>query len=286
MVLNTRTRNLIFGVCLLILVDIIWVLSNELTKYLYQDEKYEKPLFCTYFKSSMFIFYLLAFAFLAPWMQDGQNSDSSSALVCDTRRSYSALLDDNNETTPFGGSGSSNNICSLPGGGDGDVEGILNRSEDEEADGQPGTTLRNRQQQSEGQSRLSESIFVPIKDESGMHELSHTCNHSRTEERMGKRDGHSRSSSSDEEVTISKKGKGKRNVRFNRMAEVREMSSLDAPDALLARLSYSASLRIRRQKSHHKTARTALLFAVLVSEDFVCFSTKDYLIWHTTIRFK
>lgn len=219
-------------------------------------------------------------------MQDGQNSDSSSALVCETRRSYSALLDDNNETTPFGGSGSSNNICSLPGGGDGDVEGILNRSEDEDADGQPGTTLRNRQQQSEGQSRLSESIFVPIKDESGMHELSHTCNHSRTEERMGKRDGHSSSSSSDEEVTISKKGKRTRNVRFNRMAEVREMSSLDAPDALLARLSYSASLRIRRQKSHHKTARTALLFAVLVSEDFVCFSNKRLLDWLTSIRFK
>lgn len=32
MVLNPRTRNLILGVSLLILVDVIWVLSNELTK--------------------------------------------------------------------------------------------------------------------------------------------------------------------------------------------------------------------------------------------------------------
>lgn len=49
------------------------------------------------------------------------------------------------------------------------------------------------------------------------------------------------------------------------MAEVREMSAHEATEALMARLSYAASMRIRRQKSHHKTAKTALLFCVLVS---------------------
>lgn len=200
----------------------------------------------------MFIFYLMAFAFLAPF-QEAHTSDSS-ALVCDSRRSYSALLDDNNETTPFGGPA---------GGGGGDVEGTLMRSDDEDSEGgQPGTTLRNRQPPQEGVSRLSESIFVPIKDESGaLHESSHTCNHSRSESEKAAAAAAVNSSDEEEEESSVR---SVRSVRFNRMAEVREMSSLDAPDALLARLSYSASLRIRRQKSHHKTARTALLFAVLV----------------------
>lgn len=32
MPMSTRNRNLLFGVLLLLLVDVIWVLSNELTK--------------------------------------------------------------------------------------------------------------------------------------------------------------------------------------------------------------------------------------------------------------
>lgn len=55
-----------------------------------------------------------------------------------------------------------------------------------------------------------------------------------------------------------------RSVRFSKLAEVREMSAHEATEALMARLSYTASMRISRQKSHHKTAKTALLFCVLV----------------------
>ncbi|ALC42011.1 CG8195 [Drosophila busckii] len=54
-----------------------------------------------------------------------------------------------------------------------------------------------------------------------------------------------------------------RSVRFSKLAEVREMSAHEATDALMARLSYAASMRIRRQKTHHKTAKTALLFCLL-----------------------
>lgn len=43
------------------------------------------------------------------------------------------------------------------------------------------------------------------------------------------------------------------------------MSPHEANEALMSRLSYSASIRIRRQKTNHKTARTALMFCVLVS---------------------
>lgn len=57
-----------------------------------------------------------------------------------------------------------------------------------------------------------------------------------------------------------------RSVRFNKLAEVREMSPHEASDALMSRLSYSASIRFRRQKTHHKTARTALMFCILVRD--------------------
>lgn len=57
-----------------------------------------------------------------------------------------------------------------------------------------------------------------------------------------------------------------KSVRFSKLAEVKEMSPHEATEALLSRLSYSASLRVRRQKTNHKTARTALIFCVLVSE--------------------
>lgn len=58
---------------------------------------------------------------------------------------------------------------------------------------------------------------------------------------------------------------GIRSVRFNKLAEVREMSPHEANEALMSRLSYTASIRIRRQKTNHKTARTALMFCVLVN---------------------
>lgn len=56
-----------------------------------------------------------------------------------------------------------------------------------------------------------------------------------------------------------------KSVRFNRLAEVKEMSAHEATEALMSRLSYTASLRLRRQKTNNKTARTALIFCVLVS---------------------
>lgn len=57
---------------------------------------------------------------------------------------------------------------------------------------------------------------------------------------------------------------GIKSVRFSKLAEVKEMSPHEATEALLSRLSYTASLRIRRQKTNHKTARTALMFCILV----------------------
>lgn len=85
-----KAQKLLLGIVLLVLVDVIWVSSSELTKvgidllivgirylsmrcicfqFLYDDEKYDKPFFCTYFKSSMFTIYLVFLGLIAPWKE-------------------------------------------------------------------------------------------------------------------------------------------------------------------------------------------------------------------------
>lgn len=54
-----------------------------------------------------------------------------------------------------------------------------------------------------------------------------------------------------------------RSVRFSKLAEVREMNAAVATEAIMSRLSYAASIRVRKQRTHHKTAKTALIFCIL-----------------------
>lgn len=54
-----------------------------------------------------------------------------------------------------------------------------------------------------------------------------------------------------------------RSVRFSKLAEVKEMNAEVATEAIMSRLSYAASIRIRKQRTHHKTAKTALVFCIL-----------------------
>uniref|UniRef100_A0A1Q3F5J7 Solute carrier family 35 member F5 n=1 Tax=Culex tarsalis TaxID=7177 RepID=A0A1Q3F5J7_CULTA len=171
-----KAQKLVLGIVLLVLVDIIWVSSSELTKFLYENENYDKPFFCTYFKASMFTVYLVFLGLIAPWKES-----------CKREGNY-ALMDTAEEDDNFYGNGNST---------------------------------------------LSDSSFIPIKT---------------TEAAV------SGTESDDSSI---------RSVRFSKVAEVREMSPHEATEALMSRLSYAASLRVRRQKSHHKTARTALMFSIL-----------------------
>lgn len=77
-----------------------------------------------------------------------------------------------------------------------------------------------------------------------------------------------------------------RSVRFSKLAEVREMSSHDATEALMSRLSYAASLRIRRQKTNHKTARTALMFCVLVWNSCCKIYPEEKICWNLFLSFQ
>ncbi|CAH0552063.1 unnamed protein product [Brassicogethes aeneus] len=156
----TKTQRLVLGSCVLILVDVIWVSSSELTKFIYSNETFEKPFFCTYIKTSMFTLYLLGFIFWPPWKD-----------TC-TRPTNYVYIDPDQEDDNF---------------------------------------------YAETISSLSNPVYIPVK----------------TPERETL-DRNSGTESDDSSV---------RSVRFNKLAEVRHMSETDATEALLARLSYQASLR-------------------------------------------
>ncbi|XP_055973561.1 solute carrier family 35 member F5 isoform X2 [Sorex fumeus] len=63
----TQRRRLALGIVILLLVDVIWVASSELTSYVFTQ--YNKPFFSTFAKTSMFVLYLLGFIVWKPWRQ-------------------------------------------------------------------------------------------------------------------------------------------------------------------------------------------------------------------------
>lgn len=64
---SSQRRRLVLGILVLLLVDVIWVASSELTSYIFQE--YNKPFFSTFAKTSMFVLYLLGFIVWRPWRQ-------------------------------------------------------------------------------------------------------------------------------------------------------------------------------------------------------------------------
>uniref|UniRef100_A0A8C7QB03 Solute carrier family 35 member F5 n=1 Tax=Oncorhynchus mykiss TaxID=8022 RepID=A0A8C7QB03_ONCMY len=64
-----QQRRMALGVVILLLVDVIWVASSELTSYIFKRQEYNKPFFSTFTKTSMFVLYLLGFLLWRPWRQ-------------------------------------------------------------------------------------------------------------------------------------------------------------------------------------------------------------------------
>uniref|UniRef100_A0AAX7UCX7 Solute carrier family 35 member F5 n=1 Tax=Astatotilapia calliptera TaxID=8154 RepID=A0AAX7UCX7_ASTCA len=64
-----QRRRMALGVVILLLVDVIWVASSELTSYIFKRQDYNKPFFSTFAKTSMFVLYLLGFLLWRPWRQ-------------------------------------------------------------------------------------------------------------------------------------------------------------------------------------------------------------------------
>lgn len=169
-----------FGVFILVLVVVLWVVSAEFTKYLYEVKNLERPFLVTYVRSSLLFIYLIVLCFSPPTRDPCRPADYTQ-LVEPT-----AETDDENYFTESGNS-------------------------------------------------LGDSTFVPV--------------------RAGE------TTDSDDATP--------RAVRFNKVAEVRVMSAAMASEALLARLSWAASVRACEHAQRTAAAaatrrhlRLALLFAL------------------------
>ncbi|XP_013162573.1 PREDICTED: solute carrier family 35 member F5 [Papilio xuthus] len=173
-------KKFVFGVFILFLVSVLWVVSSEFTKYLYIEKKLERPFLVTYVRSSLLFIYLIVLCFSPPTRDPCRPAD------------YTQLLEPTAET---------------------DDENYYN----------------------EATSSLGDSTFVPV--------------------RAGE--------------TTDSDDAAPRAVRFNKVAEVRVMSAAMAGEALLARLSWSASLRASEHAQRRAAAaatkrhlRLAVLFSV------------------------
>ncbi|XP_075981007.1 solute carrier family 35 member F5 [Anticarsia gemmatalis] len=173
-------RKFAFGVFILLLVVVLWVVSSEMTKYLYVEKHLERPFLVTYVRSSLLFIYLLVLCFTPPTRDPCQPAD------------YTQLLEPTAET---------------------DDENYFNESNNS----------------------LGDSTFVPV--------------------RAGE--------------TTDSDDAAPRAVRFNKVAEVRVMSAAMASEALLARLSWAASVRANEHAQRRAAAaatrrhlRLALLFCI------------------------
>ncbi|XP_076337145.1 solute carrier family 35 member F5 isoform X2 [Tachypleus tridentatus] len=191
MAILTKSQRLVVGVVTLLVVDIIWVISSELTKYVFKNEGFSKPFFSTYVKTTMFMIYLFGFIIWKPWRDQ-----------CFNRPVYT-LMD-------------------------------LNRDSDNESERR---TIE--------EPLLSDSTWVPIR----FH------------------DGGDKGSGNESDDSAA--ARGLKSVRFSKLTEVRQLSDSQADDALLARLSYMATVRAQEaalrdatKLSVKQVAKIALLFCI------------------------
>lgn len=91
-----QRRRMALGVVILLLVDVIWVASSELTSYIFKRQDYNKPFFSTFTKTSMFVLYLLGFLLWRPWRQQctGTLKRRRSAFFADAEAYFTPCTTD------------------------------------------------------------------------------------------------------------------------------------------------------------------------------------------------
>lgn len=91
-----QRRRMALGVVILLLVDVIWVASSELTSYIFKRQEYNKPFFSTFTKTSMFVLYLLGFLLWRPWRQQctGTLKRRHSAFFADAEAYFAPCTTD------------------------------------------------------------------------------------------------------------------------------------------------------------------------------------------------
>uniref|UniRef100_A0A3B3HRE4 Solute carrier family 35 member F5 n=1 Tax=Oryzias latipes TaxID=8090 RepID=A0A3B3HRE4_ORYLA len=94
---TAQRRRMALGVVILLLVDVIWVASSELTSYIFKRQDYNKPFFSTFTKTSMFVLYLLGFLLWRPWRQQctGTLKRRHSAFFAEAEAYFTPCTTDN-----------------------------------------------------------------------------------------------------------------------------------------------------------------------------------------------
>ena len=140
-----RAQRLVIGLLTLLLTDIIWVASSELTEYIFKTQNYNKPFFSTYLKTSLFMLYLPGFLVHRPWRE--QCLEAVQLRRIGGARSggeYRAVTESDT-------------------GDEGEEEGALSDTGDSDIGGEGGTGLHSRS--SAVARSLSEPTFQPIRSE-------------------------------------------------------------------------------------------------------------------------
>nr|CAD7199872.1 unnamed protein product [Timema douglasi] len=231
-----KSQRLLLGLFVLLLVDVIWVSSSELTKYIYRNTNFEKPFFSTYVKTSMFTLYLLGLCFWPPWRDQ-----------CNKPATY-MYIDPNVEDENF--YTEANTSLSDP--------TFVPIKVPETADKSSGTESDDSSVRSVRFSKLAEFAFHAHCNNTNASKVEPPTSHDATRQPPD---------------CFYRDTKDKDSVRPLVKVEcrVRHMSDTDATEALLARLSYQASLRAgevaRRAASKfpiQTVAKIALMFCLLV----------------------
>ncbi|KAJ8320087.1 hypothetical protein KUTeg_001674, partial [Tegillarca granosa] len=76
----SKVQRLVLGIIVLLIVDLIWVASSELTEYLFKDTHFNQPFFTTYAKTCMFMLYLLGFIFWKPWREQCRRGNKTDSI--------------------------------------------------------------------------------------------------------------------------------------------------------------------------------------------------------------
>ena len=142
-----RGHRIVVGLLTLLLVDIIWVASSELTEFIYKTQHYSKPFFSTYLKTSLFMLYLPGFLIYKPWREQCQMGIQLRRLGSRGRG---------------GGEGPGGEYRVIQESDDTDTEAVSDTADSEQEDG----LLHNPHSQNGHVARsLSEPTFQPIRSE-------------------------------------------------------------------------------------------------------------------------
>uniref|UniRef100_A0A1I8H4W5 Solute carrier family 35 member F5 n=1 Tax=Macrostomum lignano TaxID=282301 RepID=A0A1I8H4W5_9PLAT len=266
-IVQPRTR-LAVGIACLLGVVIIWVLSSELTRFIFVQRHFNKPFFTTYFKTALFTLYLTGFLCLPNWRHlcsKGAAGGWGSGPSFNRRRRQ---RDSRGGYTRVGDEEDASDADEVD-------EGVAVDGEDEDVD--------DGFEDEEGIPALSDPRYVPVRFDSSSDaesvaslSINSDLDSARPEQEGAgsalitaatPRDEQSAllgsnaqaqadstnsaqsPSSSDLNADGShgnsgqSSGGGNRGVRFSRLSEVRQLSDSHAHAANMARLSYVAYLR-------------------------------------------